>query len=275
MRTAAAAIPSTKRNGCRWPPPSSHPPSCVAGARDLLAHLRPGQHPVSAIAEAPVAELRLALDPSHVALARGREEVARPPVASNAVTDDALGDDRLRLLAQRPQHIGALRTERSFERAHRLAQAAADLPAVAPARPPSDSGGFQHDHRVSPLREMQGGGDPGEPRADDADVGGFTARERGVSPARRRGGRVPGIGRIHRSGIHPAGPPVGGTRTRTRDTSAISETMSEPRPSGSRASVKPGRRPPRGSGRRRPSGAGTGGLMPDEFAEHPSHLLHP
>ena len=177
-----------------------HASSHVAGAGDLLSYLRPGQHPVSAIAEPPVAELRLALDPSHVALARGREEIAGPPVAGNAVAGDALGDDPLRLFAQRPERAGAQGAEGAFEHTHRLAQAAADLPAVAPARSPSDPGRLQHDDRIPPLGEMQGGGDPGEPGADDADVGRLAARECAMAVDGRGGGRVPGIGGLHDGG---------------------------------------------------------------------------
>ena len=141
-----------------------------------------------------MAELRLGLHPPHVALARGREQVARAPVALDAVAGDALGDDRLGLLGERPEAPGAGRAEGAFEIVHRLAEAAPHLPAVPPARPPSHPLRLEHDHRVPPLREVKGGGDPGEPGPDDADVSPLAPRERRPGLDRRRGGRVPGTG---------------------------------------------------------------------------------
>ena len=56
-----------------------HPAPDVAFARDFLAHFSPGQHSVFAVVKAPVAELRLGLDPAHAALAGRRKQVARAP----------------------------------------------------------------------------------------------------------------------------------------------------------------------------------------------------
>ena len=174
-----------------------HPAADVAIARDFLAHLRSGQHSVSGIAEAPMTELRLALDPPHVALARGCEQVARPPVAVDAVAGDAVHDDRLRLLAQRPELGGVRRTDGSFQHAHRLAHAAADLAAVASARAPSHAFRLEHDDRVATLGQMQGGGDPGESGPDDADVRRLAPRQRTMGLTCRRSGRVVGVGKFH------------------------------------------------------------------------------
>ena len=203
--------PEHEAKGMEVPAARVHSPPDVAVARDLLAHLRAGQHPVSVIAEAPVAELRLGLDPPHVARAGGREQVARSPVALDSVAGDALGDDRLRLLRERPQALRARRAEGPFEVVHRLAHAAPDLPAVASARPPAHPLRLEHDDRVPPLREVQGGGDPGEPGADDAHVRPLASGERGPGSDRGRGGGVVGTGspgtrtwRDHRSTSPPA-----------------------------------------------------------------------
>ena len=174
-----------------------HPPTDVALTRDLLAHLRAGQHPVSVVPEPPVAEFGFALDPSHVAFARRREQIAGPPVAPDVVAADALGDDRLGLLAQRPQLGGVRGAEAAFEHAHRLAHAAADLPTVASARAPSHPFRLQHDDGVPPLGEVQGGGDSGEAGAHDAHVGRLAPCQRATALGFRRRGRVIGIGRLH------------------------------------------------------------------------------
>ena len=125
--------PAHEAQGVQVSAPRIHPPPDVAVARDFLLHLRPGQHPVSAIAEAPAAEFRLGLDPSQVALARGREQIARPPVAFDAVTGDAVRDDRLRFLAERPRGLGARRAERV--RSSSSIDSRRPLPTCPPLRP--------------------------------------------------------------------------------------------------------------------------------------------
>ena len=61
-----------------------------------------------------------------------------------------------------------------------MADAANQLPAVAPAGAPADPPGLQQNHREPALRQFDRRVDPGETAADHADIGHKVLGQRGV-----------------------------------------------------------------------------------------------
>ena len=120
-----------------------------------------------------------------------RLDDAGPEVAGNGEADDQRADQRLRLLRQVPQNLGALEAEALLEPEHVAPLAGMDLPAVAPGGAARDAVGLDEHDVGARLGEMDGRRKAGEAAADDADIRPARAVERGVfgNVAERRAGR--------------------------------------------------------------------------------------
>ena len=103
---------------------------------------------------------------------------------------DEPAHQRLGFLRHGEERLGPIAAEERDELARPLAQPGVELAAVAPRGAPADLLGLEQQGLVAALGEMQGGGKPGQPAADDA---GIDARLAGKG---RAGGR-----RIGRGGI--------------------------------------------------------------------------
>ena len=134
-------------------------------------------------------DLLLMLQPLHLLGRQGDEQPAWNEIAGDRVFFHPFPDDFGAFQRHGADRASGWLAITRGDHVQRAGIAVDDLPAIAPRGAEADAHGFQDDDGKAPLGQFEGGGNAGEPGADDAHVSLFRPAQRGarILPVRRGG----------------------------------------------------------------------------------------